>query len=189
MGENLAWAYLQPFLVGSLSGSIASAVIQPIDTIKVIIQSKRESAGKKIVNLSPFFVGKEIIHNNGVVGTLWAIKVSTKDWILLYFGNLFTVESDLDYSKYWRMEWKKRKRETFLLDKRLLFRFSLAQLDQLLLIQQIWLWSDFNQIITFLKLREEITRMSLMLLAKSIKNKELKDFGEVLFLLSQEQWL
>lgn len=41
MGENLAWAYIQPFLVGSLSGSIASAVIQPIDTVKVIIQSKR----------------------------------------------------------------------------------------------------------------------------------------------------
>jgi hypothetical protein len=70
MGENQAWAYIQPFLVGSLSGSIASAVIQPIDTVKVIIQSKRESAGKKIVNLSPFFVGKELIHNNGVIGTL-----------------------------------------------------------------------------------------------------------------------
>ena len=78
MGENLAWAYIQPFLVGSLSGSIASAVIQPIDTIKVIIQSKRESAGKKIVNLSPFFVGKEIIDNNGVIGTSLSIKVFTK---------------------------------------------------------------------------------------------------------------
>lgn len=37
---------LKPFLIGSMSGSVASAVIQPIDTIKVVIQAKREAAGK-----------------------------------------------------------------------------------------------------------------------------------------------
>jgi hypothetical protein len=47
--------------VGSASGSVASAVIQPIDTIKVVIQNKREGAGKGAVNLSPFFVGREIV--------------------------------------------------------------------------------------------------------------------------------
>ena len=31
---------VKPFLIGSLSGMIASAVIQPIDTVKVVIQSK-----------------------------------------------------------------------------------------------------------------------------------------------------
>jgi hypothetical protein len=47
---------------------VASGVIQPIDTIKVVIQAKRESAGKNAVNLSPFFVGREIISSNGVAG-------------------------------------------------------------------------------------------------------------------------
>jgi hypothetical protein len=66
--ESVFWGYAKPFLVGSLSGSVASAVIQPIDTIKVVIQAKRESAGKNAVNLSPFFVGREIISSNGVAG-------------------------------------------------------------------------------------------------------------------------
>jgi len=41
MSDGFFWVYVKPFLVGSLSGSVASAVIQPIDTVKVIIQSKR----------------------------------------------------------------------------------------------------------------------------------------------------
>ena len=49
---------LQPFLVGSLSGSIASTVIQPVDTIKVLIQVRREDAGMKKVNLSPFAIAQ-----------------------------------------------------------------------------------------------------------------------------------
>ena len=69
MSEGVVWGYAKPFLVGSLSGSIASSVIQPIDTIKVVIQNKREAAGKSVVNLSPFFVGREIIQKNGVIGT------------------------------------------------------------------------------------------------------------------------
>lgn len=66
--ESVFWSYAKPFLVGSLSGSIASAVIQPIDTIKVVIQNKREAAGKNVVNLSPFFVGREVVQKNGVIG-------------------------------------------------------------------------------------------------------------------------
>ena len=66
--ESIFWAYGKPVLVGSLSGSVASAVIQPIDTVKVVIQSKRESAGKAVVNLSPFHVGRELIERNGVLG-------------------------------------------------------------------------------------------------------------------------
>ena len=57
-----------PFLVGSLSGSIASSVIQPVDTVKVLIQVRREDAGKKIVNLSPFSIAKDVIKNEGVFG-------------------------------------------------------------------------------------------------------------------------
>ena len=41
MSDSLFWSYAKPFLVGSLSGGVASAVIQPIDTVKVLIQSKR----------------------------------------------------------------------------------------------------------------------------------------------------
>ena len=39
--ENLLKILFKPFLIGSVSGAIATAVIQPIDTIKDIIQSKR----------------------------------------------------------------------------------------------------------------------------------------------------
>lgn len=69
MSEGVFWSYAKPFLVGSLSGSVASAVIQPIDTVKVLIQSKREAAGKNVVNLSPFHIGREVIEKNGVIGT------------------------------------------------------------------------------------------------------------------------
>ena len=79
MSDGVFWGYAKPFLVGSLSGSVASAVIQPIDTVKVIIQSKRESAGKTVVNLSPFFVGREIIQKNGVIGKHGETQDSTKD--------------------------------------------------------------------------------------------------------------
>jgi hypothetical protein len=39
--DNIVWEYAKPFIIGSLSGSIASAVIQPIDTVKVVIQARR----------------------------------------------------------------------------------------------------------------------------------------------------
>jgi hypothetical protein len=33
--------YGKQFIIGSFSGSIASSVIQPIDTVKVVIQARR----------------------------------------------------------------------------------------------------------------------------------------------------
>lgn len=59
----------KPFLVGSISGALATSVIQPVDTVKVIIQSRREAAGKGQVNLSPFSIAKDIIKESGVIGT------------------------------------------------------------------------------------------------------------------------
>lgn len=64
---------LKPFLVGSISGCIATSVIQPIDTVKVIIQSRREAAGKGAVNLSPFSIAGDIIKEDGVIGNFWLI--------------------------------------------------------------------------------------------------------------------
>jgi hypothetical protein len=60
--------YGKPFLIGSMSGSVASMVIQPIDTTKVVIQNKREQAGKSQVNLNPIHIAKEIIKENGIAG-------------------------------------------------------------------------------------------------------------------------
>ena len=56
--EGLLMALAKPFFVGSISGAIATSVIQPVDTVKVIIQSKKELAGKTQVNLSPFHIGR-----------------------------------------------------------------------------------------------------------------------------------
>lgn len=60
--------YAKPFLVGSLSGSIASSIIQPIDTTKVVIQARREAAGRGAAVTNPFAVAKDIVSQNGVVG-------------------------------------------------------------------------------------------------------------------------
>lgn len=60
--------YGKPFIIGSMSGSIASSVIQPIDTVKVVIQARREAAGKGNAVTNPFAVAKDIIHENGVAG-------------------------------------------------------------------------------------------------------------------------
>lgn len=60
--------YGKPFLIGSLSGSVASAVIQPIDTTKVVIQARREAAGRGAAVTNPIVVAKEIIADNGVIG-------------------------------------------------------------------------------------------------------------------------
>ena len=56
--ESLLMALVKPFLVGSIAGSIATSVIQPVDTVKVQIQSRREAAGRTKVNLSPFAIGR-----------------------------------------------------------------------------------------------------------------------------------
>lgn len=50
--------YGKPFIVGSLSGTIASSVIQPIDTTKVVIQNRREAAGRGAAVTNPLTVAK-----------------------------------------------------------------------------------------------------------------------------------
>ena len=68
--DSLLMSLAKPFFVGSISGVIATSVIQPVDCVKVMIQSKKEAAGKTQVNLSPFVVAREMINNDGVKGTL-----------------------------------------------------------------------------------------------------------------------
>ena len=41
MSQTFTDKYGKPFIIGSMSGSIASSVIQPIDTVKVVIQARR----------------------------------------------------------------------------------------------------------------------------------------------------
>lgn len=53
----------KPFIVGSISGCMATSVIQPVDTVKVIIQSKKEAAGRGAVNVSPFHIARELIQS------------------------------------------------------------------------------------------------------------------------------
>ena len=60
--------YGKPFIIGSLSGSIASSVIQPIDTVKVVTQARREAAGRGAAVTNPFIVAKEVIAADGVIG-------------------------------------------------------------------------------------------------------------------------
>lgn len=93
--ESVFMSLFKPFIVGSISGCLATSVIQPVDTVKVNIQSLKEAAGKKVVNLSPFHVGKEIISRDGVAGKLTNIQVYTKDWIRLFSGKSSTVVFDL----------------------------------------------------------------------------------------------
>lgn len=53
------------FLIGGLSGMIATTVIQPVDCVKVQIQVRSEGGAK---NLSPFFISREIIASQGFKG-------------------------------------------------------------------------------------------------------------------------
>ena len=39
--DNFLFSLLKPFIVGSISGNIATSIMQPIDTVKVIIQARR----------------------------------------------------------------------------------------------------------------------------------------------------
>jgi hypothetical protein len=59
--------YVLPFLIGSLSGAVATTVIQPIDTTKVVIQNMREAAGKGKIQTNPFKVASKIVKQNGVL--------------------------------------------------------------------------------------------------------------------------
>lgn len=82
--ESVFMSLFKPFIVGSISGSLATSVIQPVDTVKVNIQSLKEAAGKKVVNVSPFHVGKDIISKDGVAGKLTLIQVFTRDLTLQF---------------------------------------------------------------------------------------------------------
>lgn len=42
--------------------------MQPVDTVKVIIQARREAAGRAIVNLSSFHVCSNVIEESGLLG-------------------------------------------------------------------------------------------------------------------------
>lgn len=63
---------IKDFAFGGLSGMIGTAVIQPIDTVKVRIQLVGESqglaGGKQTVSKSPFSVARGILAKEGVRG-------------------------------------------------------------------------------------------------------------------------
>jgi hypothetical protein len=68
MSDSFTEKYFKPFIIGSMSGCVASSVIQPIDTTKVVIQNKREHAGRTKIDLNPFKIAKEIVADSGVAG-------------------------------------------------------------------------------------------------------------------------
>jgi hypothetical protein len=78
--ESLIMSLVKPLVVGSVSGCIATSVIQPIDCVKVMIQSKKEASGKNKVNLNPFHVAKELIQEDGVKGNPSHIQDSMPVW-------------------------------------------------------------------------------------------------------------
>lgn len=116
--ESMFMSLFKPFMVGSISGCLATSVIQPVDTIKVNIQSIKETAGKQKVNLSPFHVGKQIISSDGVAGNVALIQVSTRDWILLFSDKWSTVVSDWDYTESLKMILRRRIRGLSLSEKK-----------------------------------------------------------------------
>ena len=60
--ENKAWILARTFLIGGLCGCTATCVIQPIDMVKVQIQTRSEKLGKGS-NVSPFTVIREMLSN------------------------------------------------------------------------------------------------------------------------------
>jgi solute carrier family 25 oxoglutarate transporter 11 len=62
--------YLEPFLLGGISGCIATSILSPIDITKVRIQIKNEDLGKTKTkgSVSFFTVAKEIHHTTGLSG-------------------------------------------------------------------------------------------------------------------------
>lgn len=77
MAQNLVqpapstWTFIQPFVVGGLSGSFASAVLYPIDLTKVRIQIRSEELGKaghKGEHISPFTMAREVYKTDGIRG-------------------------------------------------------------------------------------------------------------------------
>ena len=63
---------IRPFLIGGLSGMVATSVVQPIDTVKVRIQILGEASSKTGVkaNTNPLSVGRKILVEEGL-GSLY----------------------------------------------------------------------------------------------------------------------
>ena len=64
------WPTIEPFVIGGLSGCIATCFIQPVDMLKVRIQIKGEDLAKsgQKGSVSPFTVIKEINQTGGIKG-------------------------------------------------------------------------------------------------------------------------
>lgn len=71
------------FLIGSLSGMIATTVIQPIDCVKVQIQVRSEAGSK---NVSPFKIAKEIYQEKKSIKAFYVGYDSAMMRQLVYTG-------------------------------------------------------------------------------------------------------
>merc|ERR1719157_306047 len=61
MKDNAVWKTSKPFVTGSMSGMMATCVIQPMDMIKVRIQVGAAEGGAT----SPFVIARTMIKNDG----------------------------------------------------------------------------------------------------------------------------
>lgn len=62
---------IRPFVIGGLSGMVATCVVQPIDTVKVRIQILGENRSKgQVMSTNPLIVGRKILAEEGV-GSLY----------------------------------------------------------------------------------------------------------------------
>lgn len=57
---------LRPFIIGGVSGMVATCVVQPIDTVKVRIQILGEKAKGSGMSTNPLTVGRKILAEEGV---------------------------------------------------------------------------------------------------------------------------
>jgi len=72
--NSRAWKTTEPFVLGGLSGIIATTCIQPIDMVKVRIQLAGE--GAKGGGVSPFTVAKNIIAQDGFLALYTGISAA-----------------------------------------------------------------------------------------------------------------
>ncbi|KAJ3239528.1 hypothetical protein HDU81_005755 [Chytriomyces hyalinus] len=61
-----AWSVVQPFVLGGASGMVATAVIQPVDMVKVRIQLAGEGMAAAASRPSPFSIASSIVRAHGV---------------------------------------------------------------------------------------------------------------------------
>lgn len=57
---------IRPFIIGGISGMVATCVVQPIDTVKVRIQILGEKAKGSGMSTNPLTVGRKILTEEGV---------------------------------------------------------------------------------------------------------------------------